>query len=340
MPVVPNLLERLALLRLHLAPAPMLDLLGAQGFRVLVAANALGVFEVLAEGPASAETVAGRIGADGRGTQLLLESLVALLYLKRRGQAYQSTRMARRWLPIVRPGIEFFAWETLERWDYLEAAVRDGISAPDRQRDAAFQRMYQAGMRTVAALTADEVVSKVRVPANARRLLDVGGGHGLHSVRFCRRHPALTATVFDLPEARHETLAGIVDADLEDRMSFRGGDFFEDDLGSGYDVALLCNVVHMFGTERNGALVRRVAEALGRGGRLIVMDQLAGRVGGATAKATTRLTALNLFVGTGGQTYAAREIEGWMRGAGLTEAEHRRLRRTPGFGLVSASKPE
>ncbi len=339
MPVVPDYLERLALLRLHLAPAPMLDLLGAQGFRVLVAADALGVFDVLAKGPASAETVAERIGARVRGTKLLLEALEALRYLKRHGQAYQMTRMARRWLPIVQPGLEYFAWETLKRWDHLEAAVRDGTPAPDRQRDAAFQRMYQAGMRTVAALTADEVVSKVRVSAHARRLLDVGGGHGLHSVRFCRRHPDLTATVFDLPEARQETLAGIRDGDLENRMSFRGGDFFEDDLGSGYDVALLFDVVHMFEAERNGTLVRRVAEALAPGGRLIVMDQLAGRVVGATAKATVRLTALNLFVGTSGQTYTAAEIEAWMRGAGLTRTKHRRLLRTPGFGLVSGHKP-
>ncbi len=339
MPVVPGLLERLALLRLHLAPAPMLDLLGAQGFRVLVAADALGVFDVLAEEPASAETVAERIGAHTRGTQLLLEALEALRYLKRRGRVYRTTPMARRWLPIVQPGLEYFAWETLERWDHLEAAVRDGTPAPDRQRDAAFQRMYQAGMRTVATLTADEVISKVRVPADARRLLDVGGGHGLHSVRFCLRHPNLTATVFDLPEARHETLAGIRDADLEDRMSFLGGDFFEDDLGSGYDVALLFDVVHMFEPERNVALVGRVAESLRPGGRLIVMDQLAGRVVGATAKATVRLTALNLFVGTGGQTYAAREIEAWMRDAGLTKTKHRRLLRTPGFGLVFGDKP-
>ncbi len=132
---------------------------------------------------------------------------------------------------------------------------------------------------------------------------------------------------------------GIRDGDLEDRMSFRGGDFFEDDLGSRYDVALLFDVVHMFEAERNGTLVRRVAEALGPGGRLIVMDQLAGRVGGAMARATVRLTALNLFVGTGGQTYAAGEIAAWMRGAGLAKTEHRRLHWTPGFGLVSGSKP-
>ncbi len=122
-------------------------------------------------------------------------------------------------------------------------------------------------------------------------------------------------------------------------MSFRGGDFFEDDLGSGYDVALLFDVVHMFEAKRSGALVRRVAESLRPGGRLIVMDQLAGRVGGAVAVATARLTALNLFVGTGGQTYTAREIEAWMHDAGLTKTQHRRLLRTPGFGLVSGHKP-
>ncbi len=50
-------------------------------------------------------------------------------------------------------------------------------------------------------------------------------------------------------------------------------------------------------------------------------------------------TALNLFIATGGQTYAAGEIEAWMRDAGLTKTEHRRLLRTPGFGLVSGHKP-
>ena len=69
------------------------------------------------------------------------------------------------------------------------------------------------------------------------------------------------------------------------------------------------------------------------------MDQLAGRVGGITAKAAASLTALNLFVGTGGQTYAASEIETWMRVAGLTRTGHRRLLRAPGFGLVWGSKP-
>jgi tRNA1(Val) A37 N6-methylase TrmN6 len=46
------------------------------------------------------------------------------------------------------------------------------------------------------------------VPVEAQhhtRLLDLGGSHGLHSIRFCQRYPQLSAVIVDLPSALTET---------------------------------------------------------------------------------------------------------------------------------------
>src|SRR5262249_33252792 len=100
MPVLPSVAERLMMLALHRGPGPgpMLDFLAAQAFRAVSTGVRLGVFEVLAAGPLSAGQIADRVGADPRGTELLLEALEALGYVRRRHRVYANTAMATRWL--------------------------------------------------------------------------------------------------------------------------------------------------------------------------------------------------------------------------------------------------
>ena len=54
-------------------------------------------------------------------------------------------------------------------------------------------------------------------------------------------------------------------------MSVQGGDLTSDDLGEDYDVALLFNVLH--GGDDRSSLFERVHDALGSGGRVVIMDQ-------------------------------------------------------------------
>ena len=51
MPIMPNFIERLILLKLNLGPGVMLDILGAGAFLTISAALKLGVFETLSGGP-------------------------------------------------------------------------------------------------------------------------------------------------------------------------------------------------------------------------------------------------------------------------------------------------
>lgn len=341
MPVTPNLLERLVLFRLNLAPAVMLDFLGALAFRTVTAARRLGVFEALSAGPLTAAKVARRIDADERGTTILLEALEALGYVESTHGNYAATAMAAKWLPLLGDGIGFCEM-LAERFQDLDESVRRGGPAVDArewlgQRPDGW-REFQAGMVALARMTADGVVAKVRLPATARRLLDVGGGHGLYSIKFCQRYPQLSATVFDLPEGLEVTPAAIAAEGMEGRVSVQAGDFWIDGFGAGYDVALLFNIIHANLPARNVELLQKVAAALNPGGLVVILDQLAGKVRGGTSGAFAALMGLNLFNLTGGQAYGYREIAGWLSAAAFANPHRIGLLKSPGTSLVLGTK--
>ena len=101
-----------------------------------------------------------------------------------------------------------------------------------------------AGFRIVLAalrLGVFEALADAPLPAGARRLLDVGGGHSAYSVAFCRRYPALAATVLDRPPALNTARANVTSAGLLERLTLQAGDFLAGDLGEGYNVALIFN---------------------------------------------------------------------------------------------------
>jgi hypothetical protein len=343
MPVVPNFFERLTLLRLNLAPGVMLDFLGAQAFRAACAAHRLGVFDALRDGPFTAAELAARIEADLRGTTILLEALVALGYVVRRRGRFANSAMTAKWLPVVGEGIPYFETMVREEWAHLEETVRRGrppLTGYERMgNDPARWAEFEAGMLALARMTADEVVAKTRLPATARRLIDLGGGHGYYSVAFCRRHPALSATVFDQPAAVPSAERTIGAEKMGERVAIRTGDFWRDDLGSGHDIALLFNVLHGSPPERIAELLERVRGALAVGGRVAILDQLPDRAGSPVAEAVARLQGLTMLNAVDGQAYAYEELARWLAAAGFEQPRRVRLLRAPGFGLVVATKP-
>jgi len=321
----------------------MLDFLGAQAFRVLCVAVKLGVFEALGGGPLTAAEVAGRIGADGRGTALLLDTLEVLGYMRKARGRYANTPITAKWLLRSSPsslaeGIPFFEDMVFDRWGHLDESIRRGRPAiygyEWLEQHPGRWRSYQQGMIAVARAAADEIVAKVRLPSGARRLIDIGGGHGLYSIKFCHRYPGLSATVFDLPQALEVGRETIAAEGMGDRVSIREGDFWRDGLGAGYDVALLFNIIHAHSPDKNADLLCKVSGAVNPGGLVAVLDQLPGRVSGQAAKALARLQGLNYFNDLDARTYDFDQIAGWMAKAGIGRPRRILLRRMPGFGVV------
>ena len=347
MPVTTNFLERMILLRLNQGPGPFLDLFGAMAFKAVSTALELDIFEALSGGPLTPEELGRRIKASERGTVLLLKALDAIGYVEKQDGRYANTPMTIKWMlrsspKCISSGFSHLE-NILEQWDYLGEAIRRG-ETPKLAWEWLDQHPtgwedYNAAMMATARMADDEIIVKVKLPPTARRLLDVGGGHGLHAINFCHRYPDLSATVMDWPQAREVAEATIAAEGMGDRVSFRECDFCTDDLGSGYDVALLFNIIHMYPPDKNIKLLRKVSGALNPGTtQVIILDQMALKASGPLAKAVAGLSGLDLFVEVNGQTYRPDEVTGWLEQADFIDARAILLRKTPGFALAVGTR--
>ena len=349
MPTDPNLLERLLLFRLNRGPAPVLDLFGAGSFEALTMALDLGLFEALADGPATPAALAARFEGDERGLRTLLAFLAAQGYVAETDGRYRNTAMTTKWLTTasdtnVAPWLSFWNELVFPFWEqHLERAVLDGAppvtiyewfdEEPTRWETA------QAGFRAAATLLVDEVTESVDVPTGASRLLDVGGGHGLYAVELCRAHPDLTATVFDNADALEAARREIRAAGVEERVDTTPGDYWTDDLGTGYDVALVFNVVHAHDDAANRRLLRRVAGALKPGGTVAVLDQFAGSARTPVGRTGLGFIGLTYLATLGAETHPHEAVAEWLRAAGFEDVRRTPIRRAgPGNTLVQATK--
>jgi SAM-dependent methyltransferase len=327
-------------------PAPVIDYVGAMGLQAFFVGLRVGLFDQLAAGPCAPAELAELLGTDERGTELLLAALESCGYVSRRGGDYRLTRMAAKWSPRLGGGVEFYERMATAEWDDVTRRLRGQVVAPpdgdgglarhDEEDDADIQR----GMLANARLIADELSWRVRLPRSAGRLIDVGGGHGLYSVRFCQRRPRLLATIVDRGAALEVARAVAADEGVSDRITLQNADFWADDLGQGYDVALAFNLLNAYDDDRKVELLRRIREALARGGVLVVADGMRGQARRGLARAIVELGTLRLFEPGRPATYRPDELAACLRRAGFRARRTGALRSMPWMGFTTAVRDD
>jgi precorrin-6B methylase 2 len=159
-----------------------------------------------------------------------------------------------------------------------------------------------------------------RVPLDrAKLLVDVGGGSGIYSVAYLRKHPNLRAIVWDRPEVLKVAEEFARQYGVADRLACLPGDMFADPVPVGADVVLLSNILHDWDVPECQRLVSRCADALPAGGRLLVHDVFLNDAhDGPLAIA---LYSASLFSLTEGRAYSAAEFRQMLSAAGLRPAK-------------------
>ena len=348
MPVVPNFMERLIFLRLNQAPGPALDLVGAGTFRAVATALKLGVFDALDEQPRAAADLASKIRVDQRAVTVLLDFLTATRYLKRTNEGYACTAMSTKWLSHKSPTsfasfFDFYHDFVYPFWDtHIEESIRTGKPSttlyesldqtPNGWKSA--QEWFLALAKTMG----DEIVNKAKLSPTPRRLLDVGGGHGLYTVKFCHEYPTLSATIFDRPEPSAVARETVANEKMESRISVMAGDFWRDDLGSGYDTVLLFSIIHANKPEENIELFKKIAGVLNPRGQVVILEQLSEPMSTNAVGALVQFLGLTFLAALGGQTYEYDEVAKWLSASGFSSVKRVKLRRAPGASLVLAKK--
>jgi len=316
---------------------------GFQPASALMAASGLGLFDELKQ-PTAADKVAKKLGADAEATERLLNALTGMgIVAKESGRFY----LPEPWRKFLQKDGERYLGQWIglmadlqKAWTELPAYVRGGSNItsimdmlggdPERMR-AFIDAMHDKAIKATAQIARE-------IPlAGVRRMLDVGGGPGTYALEWAKAQPELTARVFDIAPVLEVANQYIRRYKLEDRVTTQAGDFNRDDLGAGYDLVLLANVLHMYSAEVARALVARAAAALAPGGRLVIHGFTTDP--GGTGPLEDALFSLNIGLLTeGGRAHPLAEMQGWVTSAGLAEARSFRIDAIP-TGVLTAVRP-
>ena len=322
--VVPdNLLERLVLL-LGIVPTPMVQVSwGMASASTVIAGSRLGVFEALAGVELTADELAAKLDTHPLATETLLNALCGFGCVDRRDGRYRNSRVAAKWLV---PGSKDSLHDTVlllgllqDGFADLDNVVRTGkiLDWHHGEHGPELWGPYLRGLGKLAKLPAGEVARRVKLGPDARRLLDVGGGHGQWSVAFCGRHPALEATVLDLAPAVPVGEAIVAEAGMAERVRYQAGDLRTADWGEGWDCVLIFNVIHNLSPDESLAAVQRARAALNPGGRLVILEaehrHVRDRINQAGAFAE-----IMCFMTSGTRAYPEATMRGWVEQAGFS----------------------
>jgi SAM-dependent methyltransferase len=249
---------------------------GYKAFQVLTHAVELKLFDWLEKNaPATREEISSAMNINGMFMRSYLQALADMGMLTSEDDRYRNSGAASAVLVSSSPRYQGGWLKSISaghsKWDNLGATLMKdappkgtSVSGPGREFIQALgQRSLRGELQAVAhAVQAWDGFS------SARRLLDVGGGHGLHAIALCQANAGLKAIVLDKPPVTDFTREYIEEYRMADQVGVQGGDVTEDDFGSGYDIVIISHLLYKFRKDLP-AIFRRVAECLNPGGLLV-----------------------------------------------------------------------
>lgn len=279
--------------------------------RVILTANNFRVFDHLKYRRSAAE-IAAILGTDRRATERLLDALAGLALLKKSASGYKNSAMSNRFLISESPyyqGDIIRHNDTLwKNWSGLDEVLQTGIP----HHAAHDQNSFIKGMHNIAVLKAKEVIGAIGLKA-VKKALDLGGGPGTYAMELAKK--GVSVTLFDRPETI-EIATGIIKSSGAKNIRFIKGDFLKDDIGSGYDLVFISQVLHSCSEDDCLKVIKKSKAALNRRGRIVIQEFAISA--DMITPAQSALFSINMLVNTpAGRCYSSSEIREWLLRAGL-----------------------
>ena len=296
---------------------------GYQDAAILLAAIRHRLFDELDTSPRTAADVATARGLDVRAVSMVLHALAATGVLVKEGKGFtlleDRARVLRSDGADTQVSIFGHHEHLLKRWARLDEVLANGRPVPHGERSESELRDFICGMEDIQKRSLRGVLDVVDFSA-VRHLLDLGGGPATAALTFAERWPHLRCTVFDLPAPCAIARERIEASGLGARVGVMPGDYHVDDLGGGYDVVYLSNIIHSMGDQETSALYAKCCEALVPCGRLLVKDFFLDD--SMTSPHYAARFAVNMLVGTEkGKSYSVGETRRMLTDAGFSAIE-------------------
>jgi acetylserotonin N-methyltransferase len=323
----------------------------------IVAADDAGVFDALAEKPATIDELAARFDFDVRATGILLRLLRALGLLVIRDERFHLTDQARQYLVKSSP----FYWGHMMRVAVSEwhrdttlaklkakgsASAAGPLGTPEPKGSGRPVDGWAAGEIAIgqaeaiaASMHSHSLPAAIGAARNydlagVKRILDVGGGSGCFMIAFAQAHPQLAATILELPSMCRAAAPYIEAGGVKSRVDTLAANMFRDRWPTGYDAIFFSNIWHDWNFRTCAWLAERSYEALPRGGRIMLHEMLLDDDGAGPV--TAAAFSMLMLLATQGQQFTFGELKGLLEQAGFRDVE---TQQTAGYySLTTAYK--
>jgi SAM-dependent methyltransferase len=304
----------------------------------------LDVFTPLSGTSLRASELAAKLNCSERGLQMLLNALVALELLEKRGEDYIATPFADHFLskksPDYKGHIIMHHHHLVTGWANLDKAVQTGQPVRERsshEDEEVTRESFLMGMFNLAMLMAPKIVPQIDL-SGRKRLLDLGGGPGTYAIHFCQHNPDLSAVVCDLPTTKEFAERTVARFNLSERITFQAGDFEVEQLPIGFDVAWLSHILHSSGPEVCVEIIKKAMSSLEPGGLILIQEFILEN--SKSGPLFPALFSLNMLIGTPeGQSYSERELCDMLQAAGATGVHRIQLDLPNGSGVIAGTVP-
>lgn len=296
----------------------------------LKAAIQLGIFTAIADGNSTAGDIASRCQCAARGARILCDFLTIQGFLAKDGDHYDLTPESDTFLnehsqAYLGCAIEFLlSPDLVDAHSGLTDAVKNGGSALRREgimvaENPAWVQFAEAMMpfMYVPARALAEQLSK-RGPIT--NVLDIAAGHGMFGIAIAKQNQKAHIFASDWKNVLEVAQRNAYTMQVSDRYHLLPGSCFDQDLGHGYDLALVPNFLHHFDSQTCIALLRKLHGALIPGGRIAVLEFIPNpdRVTPPTAAA---FSLMMLATTPSGDAYTFSELLDMLESAGFVGPE-------------------
>lgn len=266
---------------------------------------------------------------------------MALGYLSRSSRGYELTPVSRKTL-LRYSSHPFRNWIQFGRYQIMAAleaiqVMRSGTSYDlfgILQRDGALA-LHQRAMAETAQQAADWVASEIVVPQKRKRMLDVGGSHGVYSAALCRRYPPMRSDVVELPEVMDAAREIAIEYGTDEYCAYIPGDIRVAPLTRMYDVIFLGNVVHHLNEDDAGRVLEKLASHLSPGGVLALWDMFNES---SEPDLVSACFSLLFFITSHGRCFTVDELRQMLSSSGLVQHQMLRPPASTSHGLLLARR--
>jgi hypothetical protein len=303
-----------------------------QASRAVHVAAALGIADLLVDGPRPVSELAAATRTDPAALYRLLRGLASVGVFQEVGDGGPDGSFAltppAEYLRSDTPG-SVRNWAVLmgrpyyqETWAHLETSIRSGgpafrevhgvtpweyrVSRPDESA------IFDAAMTGLSS-AATGAITWAYDFSGIETLVDVGGGHGEVLAAILTANPGLRGTLFDQPHVVAGAPALLERAGVSDRCEVVGGSFFES-VPAGAGAYLLKSIVHDWADEPAIRILRTCRAAMLPTSRLLLVEMM---VAPPNEPDRAKLGDLNMLVMHGGRERTADEFRELLAEAGL-----------------------